>query len=89
MMNPLERELETTRGFATCRGDDDRLDEADAELARLRGIEEAAAEAAAMLREEAKMLRAGSDDSEAEAMAKHDRFMAMADRLSPNSEISG
>ena len=46
-MNPLERELETMRGFATCRGDDDRLDEADAELARLRGIEEAAAEAAA------------------------------------------
>lgn len=48
-MKPLERELATMRGFAACRGDDDCLDEADAELARLRKIEEAAELACGLL----------------------------------------
>lgn len=33
----VERELATARGLAACRGDDARLDEADAEIADLRG----------------------------------------------------
>ena len=40
-MKPLERELATMRGLAACRGDDERLDEADAELSRLRKREKA------------------------------------------------
>ena len=48
-MNPLERELATMRGFAASRGDDDCLDEADAELAQLRKIEEAAELACGLL----------------------------------------
>lgn len=48
-MNPLERELATMRGFAACRGDDDCLDEADAELVQLRKIEEAAELACGLL----------------------------------------
>lgn len=35
-MNPIERELKVLRGFATCAGDDVRIDEAEKELARLR-----------------------------------------------------
>lgn len=34
-MNPIERELKVLRGFATCAGDDARIDEAEIELARL------------------------------------------------------
>lgn len=48
-MKPLERELATMRGFAACRGDDDCLDEAAAELAQLRKIEEAAELACGLL----------------------------------------
>lgn len=33
----VERELAVARGLAACRGDDARLDEADAEIAELRG----------------------------------------------------
>jgi hypothetical protein len=33
----VERELAVARGMASCRGDDARLDEADAEIAELRG----------------------------------------------------
>ena len=33
----VERELAVARGLAACRGDDSRLDEADAEIAELRG----------------------------------------------------
>jgi len=36
-VNPIERELKVLRGFATCAGDDARIDEAEKELARLRG----------------------------------------------------
>lgn len=35
-MNPIERELKVLRGFATCAGDDVRIDEAEQELRRLR-----------------------------------------------------
>ena len=48
-MKPLERELATMRGLAACRGDDDCLDEADAELVHLRKIEEAAELACGLL----------------------------------------
>ena len=48
-MKALERELATMRGFAACRGDDNCLDEADAELAQLRNIEEAAKLACGLL----------------------------------------
>src|SRR5574337_1038719 len=48
-MKPLERELATMRGFAASRSDDDCLDEADAELAQLRKIEEAAELACGLL----------------------------------------
>jgi len=48
-VKPLERELATMRGFAACRGDDDCLDEAEAELAGLRAIEESAKRAAATI----------------------------------------
>lgn len=41
-MKALERELATLRGLSGCRGDDDRIAEAEAELARLRKIEQAA-----------------------------------------------
>lgn len=34
-MNPIERELKTMRGFAACRHDEDCIDEAEKELARL------------------------------------------------------
>lgn len=39
-MNVVERELKTARGFASCRGDEDCLDEALLELKRLLRIEE-------------------------------------------------
>lgn len=41
-MKPLDRELATLRGLSGCRGDDDLIAEAEAELARLRKIEDAA-----------------------------------------------
>lgn len=41
-MNAIERELKTARGFASCRADEDCLDEALLELERLLRIEEAA-----------------------------------------------
>lgn len=37
MSGHVERELAVARGLAACRGDDARLDEADAEIAELRG----------------------------------------------------
>lgn len=37
MSGYVERELAVSRGLSTCRGDDARLDEADAEIAELRG----------------------------------------------------
>lgn len=37
MSGYVERELAVARGLAACRGDDARLDEADAEIAALRG----------------------------------------------------
>ena len=40
----LERELATIRGFASCRGDEERIDEACAELAQLRVIQDAVAD---------------------------------------------
>lgn len=40
-MNAIERELKTARGFASCRADEDLLDEAQLELERLLRIEEA------------------------------------------------
>lgn len=36
-MSAIDIELATLRGFASCRGDDARIDEAEAELAALRG----------------------------------------------------
>ena len=48
-MKPLDRELATLRGLSGCRGDDDRIAEAEAELARLRKIEDAAELACGML----------------------------------------
>jgi len=48
-MKPLERELATLRGLSGCRGDDDRIAEAEAELARLRKIERAAELACGLL----------------------------------------
>jgi hypothetical protein len=48
-MKPLERELATLRGLSGCRGDDDRIAEAEAELARLRKIEQAAELACGLL----------------------------------------
>lgn len=45
----VERELATARGLASCVGDEDALSEADAELAGLRGIEEAAELACGLL----------------------------------------
>jgi hypothetical protein len=41
-MNPVERELKTMRGFAACLHDEDCLDEADKELARLLAVDAAA-----------------------------------------------
>lgn len=38
-MNPIERYLKTARGFASCRADEDCLDEAQLELERLLRIE--------------------------------------------------
>lgn len=37
----VERELAVARGLASCRGDDARLDEADAEIAKLRAENDA------------------------------------------------
>ena len=37
MSGYVERELAVARGLSACRGDDARLDEADAEIANLRG----------------------------------------------------
>ena len=37
MSGYVERELAVVRGLSACRGDDARLDEADAEIANLRG----------------------------------------------------
>ena len=41
----VERELAVARGLASCRGDDARLDEADAEIAKLRAENDALLEA--------------------------------------------
>lgn len=41
-MHPIERELKTMRGFAACLHDENCLDEADKELARLLSVEAAA-----------------------------------------------
>lgn len=53
-LNAHTRELAVARGFASCRGDDERLDEADAEIADLRGqavvLRRLLAEALAVLR---------------------------------------
>ena len=50
----VERELAVARGLAACSGDDERLDEADAEIAELRGqavvLRRLLAEALAVLR---------------------------------------
>lgn len=46
-MNPIERELKTMRGFAACLHDEDCLDEADKELARLLAVDAAARRAVA------------------------------------------
>lgn len=42
IVNPIERELKTMRGFAACLHDEDCLDEADKELARLLAVDAAA-----------------------------------------------
>ncbi len=48
-MGAIERELATARGLASSSGDESALDEADAELARLRNIETAAKLACGLL----------------------------------------
>lgn len=57
----VERELAVARGLAACRGDDDRLDEADTELADLRQACREGWRHAAELEEERKRLQAEID----------------------------
>lgn len=58
-MSALDREIQVMRGFASCRGDEDRINEADEELSSLR------AEFAACRGREARMRALIADDGHA------------------------
>ena len=85
----LERELATIRGFASCRGDDERIDEACAELVQLRSIQAVAAEAGSVLRSVAQEIRdkcaVDGEFDDADTKTVFLRLLELADGLSPKA----
>ena len=76
----VERELAVARGLASCRGDDARLDEADAEIAKLRADNDA-------LRAELREITTAQawGFSELMVMAALDKYRGQLDRFGVHS----
>ena len=79
----VERELAVARGLAACRGDDARLDEADAEIAALRGQ---AVVLRRLLADALAVLRTIEPDDTDEAERLESLCAAVALALQPNRE---